>query len=73
MGENEIQELRRDVGKIFDRLTKIETMLGERCGRQAEAIEENGKRLHDLENSRAWLIGAASIASALGGFILRGL
>ena len=73
MSENDVQDMRRDVGKIFDRLTRIETMLGERCGRQADAIEENAKRLHDLEKSRAWLIGAVSVISAPGGFILRGL
>ncbi len=73
MGENEVHELRRDVGRIFDRLTRIETLLGERCADRGERIEKVTADVESMKISQAKVIGAAALLSVVIGYILKGL
>lgn len=73
MSDNEIQELRHELGKVFDRLTRIETMLGERCGGRGERIEQLETEVERLKINQAKVIGAATLLSVVIGYVLKGL
>ena len=73
MDENEARELRRDVGQIFDRLTKIETLLSERCAGRGIRLDGLGGDVERLKINQAKVIGAAALLSVVIGYILKGL
>ena len=73
MDENEIMELRRELGKIFDRLTSIETKLSERCEPRATRIERLEIDVAKLKINQAKVIGAATLLSVVIGYVLKGL
>ena len=73
MSENEIQELRRELGEVLGRLTRIETMLGERCASRDERIEKLESAVDALRISQAKVIGAAALLSVVIGYVLKGL
>lgn len=73
MGENEIQELRRELGKVFDRLTRIETMLGERCADRDGRLTKLEEEVDRLRINQAKVIGAATLLSVVIGYVLKGL
>lgn len=73
MSDNEIQDLRQELGKVLDRLTRIETLLGERCAGRDERIEKLETDVDRLKIDRAKIIGAATLLSVVIGYVLKGL
>lgn len=80
MSEDQIQELRAQLeamrtqtGKVFDRLTRIETMLGERCAGRGNLIDKLGHDVEKLKLNQAKVIGAAALLSVVIGYVLKGL
>ena len=73
MSENEIHELQRALGKVFDRLTRIETLLCERCEARGEALEKLKEEVDRLRIDKAKVIGAAALLSIVIGYVLKGL
>ena len=73
MSENEIHELQRTLGKVFDRLTRIETLLCERCEARGEALEKLKEEVDRLRIDKAKVIGAAALLSIVIGYVLKGL
>ena len=73
MSEEQIHELRRDLGKVFDRLTSIETKLGERCEVRGDRLNKLEADMEKLKLDRAKVIGAAALLSVVIGYLLKGL
>ena len=73
MGENEILELRRELGRVYDRLTKIETMLAERCEARGNRLEKVDGEVDRMRINQAKVIGAATLLSVVVGYVLKGL
>ncbi len=73
MSEEQIHEMRRELGRVFDRLTKIETLLCERCEARGEALEKLKEEVDRLRISQAKVIGAAALLSIVIGYVLKGL
>ena len=73
MSEDQVLELKRQLGGILERLTRIETKLGERCEARGQMIESLKDRLRSLEINQAKVIGAAALLSVALGYILKGL
>lgn len=73
MSENEVYEIKNQLGGIYDRLTKIETKLCERCDSRGEWLERLERRVRTLEYDKYKVIGAAVALSAVANFVLKGL
>lgn len=73
MSDSEIVELKSQLGVIFDRLTRIETKLSERCDARSEWLERLEKRVRQLEYDKYRVVGAAVALSAVASFVLKGL
>lgn len=73
MDDAEILELRRDLGKVFDRLTSIETKLSERCDTRENRLARLEAEVDRLRINQARLIGAATLLSVVAGYVLKGL
>ena len=71
MSENQIVELKNQLGVIFDRLTRIETKLSERCDTRSEWMDHLEKRVRQLEYDKYKVVGAATLLSLLAGNILK--
>lgn len=71
--EEQVAELRRDLGKVFDRLTSIETKLSERCESRGETLEKLKEEVDRLKINQAKVIGAATLLSVVIGYVLKGL
>ncbi len=73
MGDNEIFELKSQLGGIYDRLTKIEVKLSERCDARSEWLERLEKRVRQLEYDKYKILGAAALLGVVLNFVLKGL
>ena len=73
MGEDQIKDLKNQLGGILDRLTRIETKLCERCEARGRMIESLKDRVRTLEINQAKVIGAAMLLSVALSYILKGL
>ncbi len=71
MGDNQIGELKNQLGVIFDRLTRIETKLSERCDARSEFLEHLEKRVRQLEYDKYKVLGAATLLSLLAGNVMK--
>ena len=61
------------MGGIYDRLTKIETLLCERCAGRGEQLEKLTAEVDRLKINQAKVIGAAALLSVVIGYVLKGL
>ena len=71
MGDNQIVELKNQLGVIFDRLTRIETKLSERCDTRSEWLERLEKRVRQLEYDKYKVLGAATLLSLVAGNVMK--
>ncbi|UQZ90705.1 hypothetical protein C4J81_16440 [Deltaproteobacteria bacterium Smac51] len=71
MGDTEIKDLKSQLGTIYDRLTRIETKLSERCDARCTQIDNLEKRVRQLEYDKYKVIGAAALLSVLASNLLK--
>ncbi len=67
------EELKNQLGGIYDRLTKIETQLRERCERGSERMDKLADDVERLKLNQAKVIGGAVALSAVLNYVLKGL
>ena len=67
------EELKNQLGEIYDRLTKIETKLSERCERGNERMDRMEAEVNQLKLNQAKVVGGAVALSAVISFVLKGL
>lgn len=65
MSDGQTVELKNQLGVIFDRLTRIETKLNERCDARSEQLDELERRLRQLEYDKYKIMGGAALLSFL--------
>jgi hypothetical protein len=80
MSDSEIQELKdrldalvKQHGKIYDRLTRIDTLLEERCASRGRTLENVKEKVDRLRLAQAKIVAAATALSVAAGYILKGL
>ena len=73
MGEEQIKELKRELGGIYDRLTSIETKLAERCDARGEDLKELLRRVRAVENRQYMIFGGLTLLSAVSGYLVKGM
>jgi uncharacterized membrane protein YjjP (DUF1212 family) len=71
MGDGQTMELKNQLGVIFDRLTRIETKLSERCDARSEQLEGLEKRVRQLEYDKYKILGAAALVSFLAAHFMK--
>lgn len=63
MNEEILLALGRLEGKVDSMMTSLRV--------QEQELKVLEKRIRDLENSRAWMLGAAAVISAIAGLIVK--
>lgn len=63
MNEEILLALGRLEGKVDAMMTSLRV--------QEQELKVLEKRIRELENSRAWMLGAAAVISAIAGFIVK--
>lgn len=63
MNEEILLALGRLEGKVDAMMTSLRV--------QEQELKVLEKRIRDLENSRAWMLGAAAVIAAIAGFIVK--
>jgi hypothetical protein len=69
----ELKEIKQAQGKIYDRLTRLDTLIEERCGTRGRTLEDTKEKVDRLRIAQAKIIGAAAVLSVTITYILKGL